>query len=102
MIASTDELYEWAKKFCRVRRSEPRKLVFDGFSGEFCLVLDFEDDPETPEAHGTCDILTELLPHRCEDYKASRIRLLANANKADVMRVFAALKLRWDSVIKPN
>ena len=99
-MISNDELYEWAKKFCRRRRTEPEKLVFDAFSSEFCLVLDFEDDPETPVSWGTCDILIEPLPHRCNDYIAGRMRLLNNANKADVMRVFAALRLRWDGVVK--
>ena len=88
------DLEKWLATFCRKRRTEPRKYVLDGFDGDFCLVFDCEDDPETPEAAGRCDILYEPLPHRSPDYVADRCRIVSNANKHGVMRMLAALGIQ--------
>ncbi len=100
MTEAGKELFDWVKTFAFVRRTEPEKLVFDQFSCEFCLVFDFEDAPESPESFDTCDVLIETLPHRCDDYVASRMRLLANAKKPDIIRLLGALKLRFCSEIR--
>lgn len=87
---------DWLKTFCRQRRTEKQKYVLDGFSPDFVLVFDCEDDPETTEAATTCDILIERTPHTAPagEHVASRFRIVANANKHGVMRMLAAIGIR--------
>jgi hypothetical protein len=77
-------LREWIKVYARPKCVGSKKYIVDEFDNEFYLILDCEDDPESPETHGTCDVL--VVP-----YGAEAIRLKANCDKYGVMRIFAAL-----------
>ena len=77
------------RQFTRPMRGRPDHLILDEFDCEFFLIFNFEEDPETPASHDTCDI--QIVPLEAEDFLAESIRLVANAKQHDVMRLLAAL-----------
>lgn len=82
-------LIEIVRTFARPIHGRPTQLILDGFDSEFFIRFDFDDDPDTPEAKGTCDIL--IASPMSDDHLAESIRLVANANKFGVMRFLAAI-----------
>jgi hypothetical protein len=89
---------EFVRQFTRPMRNCPNHLILDGFSGEWYLVFNFEEDPELdPKYHGTCDI--HVVPLMADDYL--HLRVVENANKHGVMRFLAALGIqRFDEKTK--
>lgn len=94
-----ESLIDFVKGFTRPMRGRPTQLILDGFDSWFFIRFDFDEDPETPEAKGTCDIL--IVPLRSDDYLADAIRIVWNANKHKVMRFLAAIGIeRFDNKVK--
>ena len=92
-------LIEIVRSFARPMRCKPTQLILDGFDSEFFIRFDFDDDPDTPEAKGTCDILIASI--RSDDHLAESIRIVANANKFGVMRFLAAIGIsRFNDKVK--
>lgn len=73
------------------RKTPGRALyVIDGFDHGFYLAFDAEDDLESPEFSGTCDVyLAEPGVHPIE--AVNRIRIRANCKQHHVMRLLAAI-----------
>lgn len=84
-----DNLHDWLRSFTRPMRGHPKQLILDGFSADFFLKFDVEEDQETPESIGTCDIA--IVPLMAADQLADAIHLVSNANKYGVLRLLSAL-----------
>jgi hypothetical protein len=94
------QLFKFLKSFTRPVRRRPTHLLLDGFDHEFCILFNFETDPEmTDEQRGTCDI--EIVPLPTNDVVADGVRLVANANRYGVLRFIAAIGVsRFDNKVK--
>lgn len=92
-------LMKFVRRFTRPVRRRPHHLLLDSFDHEFCIIFNFETDPETPESIGTCDI--EIVPLPSDDILADAFRVVDNANKHGVLRFLAALGIqRFDDRVK--
>lgn len=85
------DCFSFVQRFTRPVRGRPRHLLLDSFDFEFCVVFNFDDSPEDPEAAGTCDIQVVHLP--TNDVLADSIRLIANADKGRVIAFLDVLGL---------
>lgn len=81
-----EALKAWIKGYARPMRGKPNRFIVDEFDTEFYIILDCEDDPESPESNGLCDVLIVPLIGNGET-----VRLKANCDKYGIMRIFAAL-----------
>lgn len=90
---------EFVKQFCRPLHFHPQQYLLDGFDHEFCIVFDAEHDPEIVESWQTVDICFVPLP--TNDILASKVRIVANADKYRVMRMLSAIGIqRFDDITK--
>lgn len=64
--------------------------ILDGFRAEFYLLFDCDDDPETPDSVGTCDIHIARIGASPEE-SDQRFRVVCNARRHQVMRFMFAL-----------
>lgn len=78
---------QWIASFTAKKHADRHKYTIDGFDAEFCIVFDCSLDTDNPELSSkTCDILVERITDSEET-----IRLVADANKHQVMRFIAAI-----------
>lgn len=74
---------------CR-RRGD--NYILDEFDGEFYLIFDVSEDPETPDATGTCDIyIADVGAHPSDSQFKTRV--VCNCTRFKVMRFMFALGL---------
>jgi hypothetical protein len=76
---------------CRERtREKSRYLILDGFSPEFYLMFDASEDPETPAASGTVDVLVaEIGSHPFDS--DSKFRIASNVGTRRLVQLMFAL-----------
>lgn len=65
-------------------------FILDEFDNEFFLKFDVAEDPETPAAKGTADILIYTTGSHPLDYD-NGIRVISNASEAQIIRFLFAL-----------
>lgn len=88
VASATHRMDDWLRALLGFRsRPSGGRYLLDAFSSDFYLVFDANDDPETPAAAGTVDVLIGQ-PGRASD---GEIRILANAKESQICRLLFAL-----------